>query len=78
MITLNKAMRTLDIYTTNPAKADKSYYRVRVIAKWPPFTKTRETSNIFKIKVKMPTPPSPAEIIDDPLKNLSIMRYTLK
>jgi hypothetical protein len=60
VITLNKAMRTLDIYTTNPAKAVKTAYRVRVKAKWPPSTETTETSNIFKIKVKLPAPPSTA------------------
>jgi hypothetical protein len=54
LISLNKATRTLDIYTTNPAKAVKTAYRVRVKAKWPPFTKNTETSNIFKIKVKLP------------------------
>jgi hypothetical protein len=62
-------MRTLDIYTTNPAKAIKNPYRVRVKAKWPPFTKTTETSNIFKIKVTLPAPPSPAETVVGPLQN---------
>jgi hypothetical protein len=69
LISLNRATRTLDIYTTNPAKAVKTAYRVRVKAKWPPFTKTTETSNIFKIKVKLPVLPSPTEIIVGPLKD---------
>ena len=62
-------MRTLDIYTTNPAKAVSTAYKVRIKAKWPPFTKTTETSNIFKIKVTLPAPPSPAEIGAGPLQN---------
>jgi hypothetical protein len=69
VISLNEAKRTLDIYTSNPAKAVKTAYRVRVKAKWPPFTKTTETSNIFKIKVTVPAQPSPTEINFAPLKN---------
>jgi len=72
VISLNEAKRTLDIYTSNPAKAVKTAYRVRVKAKWPPFTKTTETSKIFKIKVTLPAQPaqaSPTEIIVGPLKN---------
>ena len=49
VITLNQAMRTLDVYTANPAKAVTTAYSVRVKAKWPPFPSTTETSNIFKI-----------------------------
>jgi hypothetical protein len=69
VISLNEAKRTLDIYTSNSAKAVKTAYRVRVKAKWPPFTKTTETSNIFKIKVIVPAQPSPKEISVAPLKN---------
>ena len=54
-------MRTLDVYTTNPAKAVTTAYSVRVKAKWPPSPSTTETSNIFKVKVTLPAPPSPPE-----------------
>ena len=54
-------MRTLDVYTTNPAKAVTTAYSVRVKAKWPPSPSTIETSIIFKVKVTLPAPPSPPE-----------------
>ena len=51
-------MRTLDVYTANPAKAVTTAYSVRVKAKWPPSPSTTETSNIFKVKVTLPAPPA--------------------
>jgi hypothetical protein len=61
VISLNQAMRTLDVYTTNPAKVVTTAYSVRVKAKWPPSPSTMETSNIFKVKVTLPAPPSSPE-----------------
>ena len=61
VITLNQAMRTLDVSTTNAAKAVTTAYSVRVKAKWPPSPSTTETSNIFKVKVTLPAPTSPTE-----------------
>ena len=61
VVTLNKAMRTLDVSTTNPAKAVLTAYSVRVKAKWPPLPSTTETSKIFKIMVTLPVPPSSSE-----------------
>jgi hypothetical protein len=58
VITLNQVMRTLDVYTANPAKAVTTAYSVRVKAKWPPSPSTTETSNIFKVKVTLPAPPT--------------------
>ena len=51
-------MRTLDVYTANPAKAVTTAYSVRIKAKWPPSPSTTETSNIFKVKVTLPAPPA--------------------